>query len=264
MISITVRPKPVFNPWPVLMGRTGQIVLSFLSVSELEEIKRVAKKCIPNTELAERTLMVKMFPKSYLWLVGGSVESLRKLPLLVFGRQKAYAKKYPDHFVGWTKVSINSWRLHVYKREVTADRTAEHHLIYHFVTPAKLKKGEARLPDDPPSFALDSPETIRQAAQVKELVPYIASWIIDGPRCSREYSCCEFTACGRTWFSKPWVCWYQLGFCCGCTVPLTVERDLDRRHTRTYATYHPGENPQFTFSKDGVPYIPLQKPEHKA
>lgn len=263
MTSITVHPKPVFNPWPVLAGKTGQVVFSFLPVAELEKVKQVSKKCIRNAELAERTQLLKTFPTSYLWLVGGSLESLKKLPLLVFGKQKPYASRYPDHFVGWTKVNINSWRLHVYKREVTADRTAKHLLVYHFVTLEKLKKGQAKLPDDPSALSLDSPESLESAPQVKQLVPYIASWILDGPRCSREHSCCEFTCCGHTWFAKPWVCWYQLGFCCGCTVPLTVERDLDRRHTRTYATYHPGENPQVTFSKDGVPYIPLQKPERK-
>lgn len=249
-LKIQINPKQNFTlAEQVLYARDpGRLIFKCLEYIDQDKAKRVSKRCLDTITTLQREDILRDYPPAHLNLVGGSIEALKRLPIRNIPNPAHFPQghKFPNLAVGWTRIKpeneneSTTWKLHVYKQEMSVDKTAKNMVAIYF---NKLNT-EKELPEE-------QPPQKKEVAQT----PFVGIWGVESACCSREKTCCCTSCTGWVW--KPFTCILQLAFFCGCTTTLTVREDFHQKRSMVNLEPMPAGNGYYCSYK-GMNYIPIR------
>lgn len=237
-MAAVIHVRPMSSRERVLYSSgTGSLIFSCLGYTDQDKAKRVSKRCLELIDRLQRNAILKEFPQAHLKLLGGKAlaeVAIRNIPIPM---PPPKPNRFPDLAVGWTRIRPEeaggciTWRLHVYKQEMSADGTAKNMMVLYFTTPE-----EAAPPLNYPALR-------------------IGIWGVEAPSCSRIYPCSCLVCCPKKYAWWTWACFLNIAFCCGCTKILSVNDDSNIR--RNVANINNPPIGLYTFGNQGIPYIPI-------
>jgi hypothetical protein len=219
----------------------GNLVLRHLGYTDQDKLKRVSKKILEKINALQRADIIRVFPRDRLDLVGGSPEALTSLPIRNMPDPMPPPKphKFPALAVGWTRIRPRredgciTWRLHVYKEELSSDKTAINKMAIYF--------SDHGLPS----------------------LAFVGIWGVEAACFPRQIPCTCFCCCSKRYACFPWDCLLKMALSCGscCTSTLSVNDDSYKKNNQTNVSRL--ERDSFVYRYQGIPYIPIWRSQRE-